>query len=81
MLLVSTIPQATYLNGYGTVIIVIMLAHLLMVRFGKGAIVIIGVVRGGAYRSPASSMRVENREKFKSGKGQYNVGIRIARDL
>ncbi len=39
------------------------------------------VVRGGAYRSPASSMRVENREKFKSGKGQYNVGIRVARDL
>ncbi len=39
------------------------------------------VVRGGAYRSPATSMRVENREKFKSGKGQYNVGIRVARDL
>ena len=39
------------------------------------------IVRGGAFRSPASSMRVENREKFKSGKGQYNVGIRIARDL
>ena len=39
------------------------------------------VVRGGAYQSPASSMRVENREKFKSGKGQYNVGIRIARNL
>ena len=39
------------------------------------------VVRGGAYRSPANSMRVENREKFKSGKGQYNVGIRVARDL
>ncbi len=39
------------------------------------------VVRGGAFRSPASSMRVENREKFKSGKGQYNVGIRVARDL
>ena len=39
------------------------------------------VVRGGAYRSPANSMRSENREKFKSGKGQYNVGIRIARDL
>ncbi len=39
------------------------------------------VVRGGAYRSPASSMRVENREKFKSGKGQYNVGIRVAREL
>ncbi len=39
------------------------------------------VVRGGAYRSPASSMRVENREKFKSGKGQYNVGFRVAREL
>jgi len=38
------------------------------------------VVRGGAYRSPASSMRVENRETFKSEKGQYNVGIRVARD-
>ena len=39
------------------------------------------VVRGGAYRSPANSMRAENREKFKSDKGQYNVGIRVARDL
>ena len=39
------------------------------------------VVRGGAYRSPANSMRVENRETFKSDKGQYNVGIRVARDL
>ncbi|MDH3633492.1 MAG: SUMF1/EgtB/PvdO family nonheme iron enzyme [Gammaproteobacteria bacterium] len=39
------------------------------------------VVRGGAYGSPASSMRVENREKFKSEKGHYNVGIRVARDL
>jgi formylglycine-generating enzyme required for sulfatase activity/serine/threonine protein phosphatase PrpC len=39
------------------------------------------VVRGGAYRSPANSMRSENRETFKSGKGQYNVGIRVARDL
>ena len=39
------------------------------------------VVRGGAFRSPADSMRVENREKFKSDKGQYNVGIRVARDL
>jgi len=39
------------------------------------------VVRGGAYRSPANSMRVENREKFKSDKGQYNVGFRVARDL
>ena len=39
------------------------------------------IVRGGAYRSPANSMRAENREKFKSGKGQYNVGIRVARDL
>jgi len=39
------------------------------------------VVRGGSYGSPASSMRSENREKFESGRGQYNVGIRIARDL
>ena len=39
------------------------------------------VVRGGAYRSPADSMRVENRDKFKSNKGQYNVGFRVARDL
>ena len=39
------------------------------------------VVRGGAYRSPASSMRAENRDKFKSSRGQYNVGIRVARDL
>jgi formylglycine-generating enzyme required for sulfatase activity/serine/threonine protein phosphatase PrpC len=39
------------------------------------------IVRGGAYQSPSSSMRVENREKFKSDKGQYNVGIRVARDL
>ncbi|MGD8348603.1 MAG: SUMF1/EgtB/PvdO family nonheme iron enzyme [Gammaproteobacteria bacterium] len=39
------------------------------------------VVRGGAYRSPANSMRVENRETFRSDKGQYNVGIRVARDI
>ncbi|MEM7562275.1 MAG: SUMF1/EgtB/PvdO family nonheme iron enzyme [Pseudomonadota bacterium] len=39
------------------------------------------VVRGGAYRSPADSARSSNREKFKSNKGQYNVGIRVARDL
>jgi formylglycine-generating enzyme required for sulfatase activity/serine/threonine protein phosphatase PrpC len=39
------------------------------------------VVRGGAYRSPVSSMRAENRDKFPSNRGQYNVGIRIARDL
>jgi len=39
------------------------------------------VVRGGAFRSPATSMRVENREVFPSGKGQYNVGIRVALDL
>ncbi|MDC1287957.1 SUMF1/EgtB/PvdO family nonheme iron enzyme, partial [Gammaproteobacteria bacterium] len=39
------------------------------------------IVRGGAYRSPANSMRVENREKFKSDRGQYNVGFRVARDL
>lgn len=39
------------------------------------------IVRGGAYRSPASSMRAENRDKFKSDGGQYNVGIRVARDL
>ncbi len=39
------------------------------------------VARGGAYRSPANSMRSENREKFPSNRGQYNVGIRLARDL
>ncbi len=39
------------------------------------------VARGGAFRSPASSMRVENRERFPSSKGQYNVGIRLARDV
>ena len=39
------------------------------------------VVRGGAYRSPSNSMRAENREKFPSSRGQYNVGIRLARDL
>jgi formylglycine-generating enzyme required for sulfatase activity/serine/threonine protein phosphatase PrpC len=39
------------------------------------------VARGGAYQSPASSMRAENREKFPSDRGQYNVGIRVARDL
>ncbi|MCH7880726.1 MAG: SUMF1/EgtB/PvdO family nonheme iron enzyme [Proteobacteria bacterium] len=39
------------------------------------------VVRGGAFRSPADSMRVENREKFPSKRGQYNVGFRLARDL
>ena len=39
------------------------------------------VVRGGAYHSPPSSMRVENREKFINTRGQYNVGIRLARDL
>ena len=39
------------------------------------------IVRGGAFRSPASSMRVENRETFPSNSGQYNVGIRLARDL
>ena len=39
------------------------------------------IARGGAYHSPASSMRVENREKFTSTRGQYNVGIRLARDL
>lgn len=39
------------------------------------------VVRGGSFASPASSMRVENRETFPSNKGQYNVGIRVARDL
>ncbi len=39
------------------------------------------IVRGGAFRSPANSMRVENRDKFKSGRGQYNVGMRVARDL
>ena len=39
------------------------------------------VARGGAYRSPASSMRAENREKFESTRGHYNVGFRVARDL
>ena len=39
------------------------------------------IVRGGAFRSPANSMRVENRDKFRSNKGQYNVGLRVARDL
>jgi formylglycine-generating enzyme required for sulfatase activity len=39
------------------------------------------IVRGGAFRSPANSMRVENREKFPSNRGQYNVGFRVARDL
>jgi formylglycine-generating enzyme required for sulfatase activity/serine/threonine protein phosphatase PrpC len=39
------------------------------------------IVRGGAYRSPSNSMRAENREKFPSSRGQYNVGIRLARDL
>ena len=39
------------------------------------------VVRGGAYRSPSNSMRAENREKFPNSRGQYNVGIRLARDL
>jgi len=38
------------------------------------------VARGGAFRSPASSMRVENREVFPSDKPQYNVGIRVVRD-
>ncbi|MCZ6882779.1 MAG: SUMF1/EgtB/PvdO family nonheme iron enzyme [Gammaproteobacteria bacterium] len=39
------------------------------------------IARGGAYHSPVSSMRVENREKFTSSRGAYNVGIRLARDL
>ena len=39
------------------------------------------VARGGAFGSPANSMRAEKREKFKSDRGQYNVGIRVARDL
>jgi formylglycine-generating enzyme required for sulfatase activity/serine/threonine protein phosphatase PrpC len=39
------------------------------------------VVRGGAYRSPSNSMRAENRDKFPSSRGQYNVGIRLARNL
>jgi formylglycine-generating enzyme required for sulfatase activity/serine/threonine protein phosphatase PrpC len=39
------------------------------------------IARGGAYRSPANSMRSEKREKFPSNRGQYNVGIRLARDL
>jgi formylglycine-generating enzyme required for sulfatase activity len=39
------------------------------------------IVRGGAFASPTNSMRAEYRNKFKSGRGQYNVGIRVARDL
>ncbi len=39
------------------------------------------VVRGGSFRSPAQSIRSENREKFPGGSGQFNVGIRLARDL
>jgi len=39
------------------------------------------IVRGGSFRSPASSMRVENRKTFPSKKGQYNVGIRLVRDI
>ena len=39
------------------------------------------IVRGGSYRSPSSSMRVENRETFPSNKGQYNVGIRLVREM
>lgn len=39
------------------------------------------IVRGGSFRSPATSMRVENRETFPSNRGQFNVGIRLARDL
>lgn len=39
------------------------------------------VARGGAFRSPASSMRSSNREKFPSNKGQYHLGIRLARDI
>jgi formylglycine-generating enzyme required for sulfatase activity len=39
------------------------------------------IVRGGAFGSPTNSMRAEHRGKFKSGRGQYNVGIRVARDL
>jgi hypothetical protein len=26
-------------------------------------------------------MRAEHRDKFKSGRGQYNVGIRVAREI
>ncbi|MDJ0776735.1 MAG: SUMF1/EgtB/PvdO family nonheme iron enzyme [Gammaproteobacteria bacterium] len=39
------------------------------------------VVRGGAFSGPANSVRSESRFKFAHGKGQYNVGIRVARDL
>lgn len=38
------------------------------------------VARGGSYSSPASSMRVENREHYPLNKGRFNVGIRLARD-
>lgn len=39
------------------------------------------VARGGAYASPASSMRAENREKFKSDRGRDHIGIRLVREL
>ncbi len=39
------------------------------------------VARGGAYASPASSMRASNREKFKSNQGRDHIGIRLAREL
>jgi len=39
------------------------------------------VARGGAFASPASSMRAANREKFKSNQGRDHIGIRLVREL
>jgi len=39
------------------------------------------IARGGAYASPASSMRASNREKFKSNQGRDHIGIRLVREL
>lgn len=39
------------------------------------------VARGGAFASPASSMRASNREKFKSTQGRDHIGIRLVREL
>ena len=39
------------------------------------------VARGGAFASPASSMRAANREKYKSNQGRDHIGIRLVREL
>lgn len=39
------------------------------------------VARGGAFASPASSMKSENREKFDSNRGRDHIGIRLVREL